>query len=63
MRIALDRKLLLGFETSGTDLGVPAQTSKVGTKDTIVPSASHNELTKTLRVPTETTLTFPVKTA
>ncbi len=63
MHIALDRTMLLGFEACRTSVAVPAHASKVGTKDSIVLSASHCELSKKLCTPTKTTLTFPVKAA
>jgi hypothetical protein len=59
MRIALDRRQLLGFENSRTANVVPENAAKVGTKGTIVPSASHDELTRALAAPLSRTLTFP----
>jgi len=58
MRIALDHRALLGFENSRSTDAVPENASKVGTKGTIVPSASHADLTRTLSSPAPQTLTF-----
>jgi hypothetical protein len=61
MRIALDRKRLLGFEDCGRDL--PTHAAKVGVKTVIVgvPSASHDELASALVTPRPMALVFPVK--
>ncbi len=59
MRIALDRRQLLGFETCRTGLAVPVMASKIGTKGTIVPTASHDDLNRKLSAPSPATLTFP----
>ena len=58
MRIVLDRQHLLGFEAAARDVvELPAHAAKVGTKDNMIPTASHADLA---RLPaTKTTLTFP----
>lgn len=57
MRITLDRRSLLGFDTTRNALAFPENAAKIGTKGTIVPSASHDGLIQP--APTKTTLTFP----
>ena len=59
MRIALDRRELLGFENSRNASVVPENAAKVGTKGTIVPSASHDDLIRKLSTPAPRTLSFP----
>lgn len=58
MRIVLDHQHLLGFEKARDAVELPAHAAKVGTKDNMIPTASHADLA---RLPeTKTTLTFPV---
>lgn len=58
MRIVLDRQHLLGFGKARDAVELPAHAAKVGTKDNMIPTASHADLA---RLPeTSTTLTYPV---
>lgn len=60
MRLSLDRRRLLGFETR-TDLDLPATAAMVGSKTTgiSVPTASHRGITDS--TPVHVALTFPTK--
>ena len=58
MRIVLDHQHLLGFEAARDAVELPAHAAKVGTKNSIIPTACHADLA---RLPaTKTTLIFPV---
>ena len=59
MRIVLDRKRLLGFGSGETDFVVSATAAKVGTKNGIIPSASHDRLIGTVTPPAPATLAYP----
>ena len=58
MRIVLDHHHLLGFEAARDAVELPAHAAKVGTKNAIVPTASHADLA--WLPATKTTLIFPV---
>ena len=58
MRIVLDHQHLLGFEAARDAVELPYHAAKVGTKDSMIPTASHADLA---RLPEAgTALTFPV---
>ena len=59
MRITLDRRQLLGFEKARNEIELPENAAKVGTKDAIVLSASHEDLNRKLSAPSPRSLTFP----
>ncbi len=61
MRIALDRKRLLGFEGVSDNSAAPVNAAKVGNKTLIarVASADHAELDRTLSAAEQPQLTFP----
>lgn len=59
MRIALDRRQLLGLETARNDIGLPENAAKVGTKNVIVLSTRHDDLNRKLSTPAPKALTFP----
>lgn len=58
MRIVLDGRQLLGFEAAHSAVELPNHAAKVGTKDNMIPTASHADLAQLPS--TRPTLTYPV---